>query len=199
LTHKEDTTVGKARSGDADATRALVERYQRPLVSFLYGLTGDEVTTEDLAQETFLRALSSLENFKPGGSFLSWLFGIAHHVHVDHLRKRKERPVQSLVEGEAVGRIGQNVRVRRLDEDDELEETEDRIRTLRLALEQLNPEHRAVLSARYLQDLRRNEIAQMLGISEHNVKMRLYRAKKELVDRFERISRNADWSGREIA
>ena len=192
MTREEDTTIRKARSGDVDATRELVERYQGPLVSFLYGLSGDEFTTEDLAQEALLRALSSLENFKPGGSFRSWLFGIAYHVHVDHLRKRKERPVQSLVEDEAIRRIGQIARVRGPDEDNQVLETEERITRLRQALEQMNPEYRAVLSARYLQDLGRNEIAQMLGISEYNVKMRLYRAKKELVDRFERISRKTD-------
>ena len=191
MSSEEDTTIQRALSGDADATRDLVERYQGPLVSFLYGLTGDEFATEDLAQEAFLRAFSSLENFKPGGSFRSWLFGIAYHVHIDYLRKRKERPVQAIVEDESIERLGSVTRLRSGGEDGTVEETEEKLTRLKQALNQLNPEYRAVLSARYLQELGRNEIAQMLGISEYNVKMRLYRAKKELVDRFERILRKS--------
>ncbi len=105
--------IQKALVGDTSATRELVDRYRGPLVSFLYGLTSDENITEDLAQEALLRAFSSLENFKPGGSFRSWLFGIAYHVHVDYLRKRREKPVQGLVEDESIGRIGIISRIRR--------------------------------------------------------------------------------------
>ena len=191
MTREEDTTIQKALSGDSVATRELVERYQGPLVSFLYGLTGDEFVTEDLAQEAFMRAFSSLENFRPGGSFRSWLFGIAYHVHIDHLRKRREKPVQALVEDESVKRLGAVSRIRSAAEEEEAEKTEERVTRLKQAMDQMNPEYRAVLSARYLQELGRNEIAEMLGISEFNVKMRLYRAKKELVDRFERIVRKS--------
>jgi len=191
LSREEDKTIQKALSGEADATRELVERYQGPLVSFLYGLTGDEFVTEDLAQEAFLRAFSSLENFRPGGSFRSWLFGIAYHVHVDYLRKPKEKPVQAIVEDESIARLGSVTRLRSGGDDESIEEIEEKLTRLKQALNQLNPEYRAVLSARYLQELGRNEIAQMLGISEYNVKMRLYRAKKELVDRFERILRKS--------
>ena len=191
MSREEGTSIQKALEGDSDATRELVERYQGPLVSFLYGLTSDEFITEDLAQESFLRAFSSLENFKPGGSFRSWLFGIGYHIYVDYLRKRREKPVQGLVEDEAIKRIGVVTRVRGDLGAATAEDTEERIIRLKEALNQLNPEYRAVLSARYLQELGRNEIAEMLGISEYNVKMRLYRAKKELVDRFERILRKS--------
>ena len=121
------------------------------------------------------------------------MFGIAYHVYVDHLRKRKEKPVQTLVEDESVNRIGVVSRIRGgFDHGEGREEdTRERLIRLRQALDQLNPEYRAVLSARYLQDLGRNQIAEMLGISEYNVKMRLYRAKKELVDKYARLVRNS--------
>lgn len=99
--------------------------------------------------------------------------------------------MQSLVEDEAVKRRAGVSGQRSMEEADRFEEAEERVQRLRQVLDQMNPEHRAVLSARYLQNLRRNEIAEMLGISEFNVKMRLYRAKKELVDRFERIARTS--------
>lgn len=191
LTREEDATIQKALEGDSEATRELVERYQGPLISFLYGLTSDEFVIEDLAQEAFLRAFSSLENFKPGGSFRSWLFGIAYHIHIDYLRKRREKPVQGLVEEESIKRMGVVTRIRVDLLDNENEDTEEKIIRLKQALDELNPEYRAVLSARYLEQLGRNEIAEMFGISEYNVKMRLYRAKKELVDRFERLLRKS--------
>jgi len=191
LTREEDATIQKALEGDSEATRELVERYQRPLISFLYQLTSDEFVIEDLAQEAFLRAFSSLENFKPGGSFRSWLFGIAYHIHIDYLRKRREKPVQGLVEEESIKRIGVVTRIRVDLLEHENEDTEEKLIRLKQALDELNPEYRAVLSARYLEQMGRNEIAEMFGISEYNVKMRLYRAKKELVDRFERLLRKS--------
>lgn len=191
MTREEDVTIQEALSGDPDATRALVDKHKGALAAFLQGLTGDRDVTEDLAQESFLRAFSSLENFKPGGTFRGWLFGIAYHVHVDYLRKRRETPVQGLVEDESIQRSGAVARIRGIVDDGGQEEAEEKVVRLRQALDEMSAEYKAVLSARYLQDLGRNEIAEMLGISEYNVKMRLYRAKKELVTRYERLIRKS--------
>lgn len=191
MTREEEVTIQEALSGEPDATRALVDGHKGALAAFLQGLTGNRDVTEDLAQESFLRAFSSLENFKPGGTFRGWLFGIAYHVHVDYLRKRRETPVQGLVEDESIQRFGAVSRIRAAAEGGKHEEAEEKVVRLRQALGEMNAESRAVLSARYLQDLGRNEIAEMLGISENNVKMRLYRAKKELATRFERLLRKS--------
>ena len=116
--------IQRAKAGDADASRVLVDRYRGALASFLYGLTSDESLVEDLAQDTFVRAFSSLGNFKVDGNFRSWLFGIAYHVHVDNLRKRRETPVQGLVEDESQNLL---LRVRGRADAEEREETEERI------------------------------------------------------------------------
>lgn len=188
MTQEDGILIQQAVDGQAEASRHLVDRYRGPLISFLCGLTSDESQVEDLAQDTFVRAFSSLSNFKIGGNFRSWLFGIAYHVHVDNLRKRREKPVQGLVEDEATNVM---FRIRGDADSNDRERTEEKLGRLREALKQLNPEYQAVLSARYLEDMGRNEIAETLGISEYNVKMRLYRAKKELMDRYERLLRKS--------
>ncbi len=185
LTQDEGILIQQALAGEELATRALVDRYSGQLASYLKGQTADDFVVEDLTQETFLRAFASLEKFDASRSFRGWLFGIANHVYVDYLRKRREKPAQSLSNDESL-----LTRIRGGSPDEaELDETQDKLSCLREALSQMNPEYQAVISARYLQEMPRHEIADLLGISEYNVKMRLYRAKKELVDRYERLRR----------
>lgn len=83
------------RSGDRAAFGRLVERYQSPLRRYLTHLTaGDRFRADDLAQETFLKAFTSIRQFSGLGSFRAWLFRIAYRTFLDSCRSR--RPSQEL-------------------------------------------------------------------------------------------------------
>ena len=79
LTKDEAVLVRRAQQGDRAAQAALVEAYWDRLYRWLYQLTRDRHAAEDLAQETFLKALSNLGWFEPGTNFAAWLFRIAHN------------------------------------------------------------------------------------------------------------------------
>jgi RNA polymerase sigma-70 factor (ECF subfamily) len=86
--------VAKARSGDADAFRVLVERHSRALFRLAFRMTGNEQDAEDVVQESFLRAYRQLGKFDERASFGTWLYRIATNCSLDLVRSRKRRSEQ---------------------------------------------------------------------------------------------------------
>jgi RNA polymerase sigma-70 factor (ECF subfamily) len=83
LLSEEQVVILAAQKGDRQAFATLVERYWDRLYRWLYHLTHDQHTAEDLAQETFLKALTHRESFRAGSNFRAWLFRIAHNAWVN--------------------------------------------------------------------------------------------------------------------
>jgi RNA polymerase sigma-70 factor (ECF subfamily) len=78
-----------AKSGQDVAYRELVRRYERPVFSLIYRMVRDRELAEDLAQETFVKALNAIESYRPEFKFSSWIFKIANNAAIDHLRRRE--------------------------------------------------------------------------------------------------------------
>ncbi len=80
--------LNQYRKGDVEALGRLVERYRRPLYGFIYKMTSPGVDADEIFQDTWIRAVRNLDDFKPG-HLLSWLFRIARNVIIDASRKKK--------------------------------------------------------------------------------------------------------------
>ena len=91
----DETAVPRARAGDADAFRVLVERHSNPLFRLAFRMTGNEQDAEDVVQETLLRAYRRLANFDERASFRTWLYRITVNCSLDLVRARKRRSEQS--------------------------------------------------------------------------------------------------------
>ena len=77
--------------GNRRAFDSLVRKYQGAVRRFLLNLTaGDKALSDDLAQETFIKAYTSLETYKKRSNFSTWLYRIAYNVFYDYIRSRKE-------------------------------------------------------------------------------------------------------------
>lgn len=83
--------VTKARSGDTDAFRVLVDRHSRALFRLAFRMTGNEQDAEDVVQESFMRAYRQLGKFDERASFGTWLYRIATNCSLDLVRSRKRR------------------------------------------------------------------------------------------------------------
>src|SRR5437870_6308546 len=83
--------VARARSGDSDAFRVLVERHSRSLFRLTFRMTGNQQDAEDVVQESFLRAYKQLGKFDERASFGTWLYRIAMNCSLDLVRARKRR------------------------------------------------------------------------------------------------------------
>lgn len=180
----DQEVVRKARGGQEAAYRELLHRYQGPVFSLVYRMVRDRALAEDLAQETFVKALNALDTYRPEFKFSSWLFKIANNVAIDHLRRRQLETLS--LDG------GPNALTpREMDEtrpvvsdrsETPLEEVE--ARELGAAIEQaigkLRPEYRACIILRHIEDRPYEDIAEILDLPLGTVKTYLHRARAEL-------------------
>ena len=83
----------RAKAGDQSAFDFLVQKYRRPMVSFMYRMARNTAAAEDLAQEVFLRVYRSRASYEASAKFTTWLYRIATNLAVNHARDtRHERP-----------------------------------------------------------------------------------------------------------
>jgi RNA polymerase sigma-70 factor, ECF subfamily len=85
----DSVAVARVRSGDGDAYRVLVDRHSRSVFRLAYRMTGNEQDSEDVVQETFLRAYKQLHRWEARSSFGTWLYRIAANYSLDLMRRRK--------------------------------------------------------------------------------------------------------------
>jgi RNA polymerase sigma-70 factor (ECF subfamily) len=91
MEQSDGTYVARARSGDSDAFRVLVERHSRSIFRLAYRMTGNEQDAEDVVQESLLRAYKQLGKFDDRASFGTWLYRISTNCSLDLVRARKRR------------------------------------------------------------------------------------------------------------
>jgi RNA polymerase sigma factor (sigma-70 family) len=171
---EDDLAMQAVRDGSVGRLTILFDRHHRPLFRFFLHLTGSRETSEDLAQEVFFRILKYRQTFQKGTSFRPWLYQIARNAHIDHVGKnRAEVTMPEEIEFRSPGRLP----------DEALRMKQDAV-LLRKALAGLSVEKREVLIMSRYQDLKYEEIAGILKCEVGAVKVRVYRAMRELGDRF---------------
>jgi RNA polymerase sigma-70 factor (ECF subfamily) len=155
----DEELVGRLAEGHEPALRELLERYERPLSSFLYRQTGGR-DVEDLYQETWIRVTQHAAGFDPSKRFSTWLFQIAVNLARDWHRKRARE------DGRPVEDVGSTQILRT---------TEAAIDAHRL-LEQLPEAQREVVILRYYHDLTEEQVAGILDCPKGTVKSRMHNA-----------------------
>ena len=176
--------VALARAGEEAAYRELIRRYERPLFSLLYRMVRDRELAEDLAQETFVKALNAIESYRPEFKFSSWIFKIANNAAIDHLRRR-ELDTLSL-EGSPHAETPEAVEATALQIGDRQESPLDTVEARELggqieqAIGQLRPEYRSCILLRHVEGRAYEEIAEILNLPLGTVKTYIHRARNEL-------------------
>jgi len=169
-------------AGQADAFRLLVDKYGPSIFNLAYRMTGSAPDAEDLAQEAFLQAYARLADFRVGARFHPWLYTIALNLCRNHLRRKalvRWLPLQPRPQDEQPVTIEPPDRA--LDPEQALLDKEGGER-LQRALQALSPKYREVFLLRQAQDLSYEEIAQITGLPLGTVEVRLFRARKKLME-----------------
>ncbi len=166
---EERDLVEKARGGDEEAFRVLVEKYQNRIFSLAWRMVGDREEAEEVAQDAFLRAWRALPRFRADARFSTWLYRIAYRRSCDALallrvRRRRERGLERM---DAMADPAQDAG--RL--------AEGPVERLVAALPEAQ---RAVVTLFYFQDHSLGEVARVLGMPEGTVKTHLHRARAAL-------------------
>jgi RNA polymerase sigma factor (sigma-70 family) len=162
-------------AGEISAMGFLYEKYKRPLYAYFFKVTcGDSHTSEDMVHTVFYRAIRYKATFTGQGSFAKWLFSIAHNASIDQGRKSR-----NTIEYKAD--ILQGIPLQ-FDDQDEKDEKAERIALLEKAMGDLADEERELVVLCKIECLRYDDVAAILGISEGNVKIRMFRAIRKLRD-----------------
>lgn len=169
----------RVKEGDATSFALLLERHRAPVVHYLYRMVQNQAVAEELAQEVFLRVYRARGSYEPTAKFTTWLFRIATHLALNHLRDgRGERNGESL-DQERFGSLARQLPDRRPNIEDDLLEQVKRAE-VRAAIMALPAKQRAaVLMHKYL-DMEYAQIARVLNCSESAVKSLLFRAYEKL-------------------
>ena len=169
----EAEIVAKVLKGDRQAYALLVEEYKSPIYNLAYRMTGNSEDSDDLTQETFIRAYINLWRFDPKRKFFTWLYTISINLIRNHLKKVKNDDLLNRTK---------NIQYN----ENENQSPEARIiatqesNKINLALLTLKYELRVMLIMKYQQELSFEEIAEITGKSVSAVKMRVYRGLEKL-------------------
>jgi RNA polymerase sigma-70 factor, ECF subfamily len=177
--------VRLAKSDDKEAFELLVRRHQSRVFAVAGGILRNKEDVEDVAQQVFVKAYFSLKRFDQRAAFSTWLYKITVNECWDVLRKRKVRPLlyeSDLSEEQAHEYNGFSEKATVPDVSDRLEARE-RVEKL---LVDLDERDRLMLILKEVQGFSVEEIAEILEINGNTVKVRLFRARRRILEKVKR-------------
>jgi RNA polymerase sigma-70 factor (ECF subfamily) len=168
--------LARARQGDGEAFRALVERHSRSVFRLAFRMTGNEQDAEDVVQESFLRAYRQLSRFESRANFGTWLYRITANCAVDLMRSRQARHDQ--VRGDA---LEDAVALKSGAPDPErLAESAQIQQRVVAAMATLSPLERAAFTLRHHEGRSIEEISRTLNLGTSAAKHSVFRAVRKL-------------------
>ena len=167
----DEQLVRQTVSGDVESFNRLVERYHGMVFNLAYRMLGDSGEAEDATQESFLEGFKSVKGFQFQSTFKTWLYRVSINTCQQYIRKAesRQRILFSYTEGVADSQRTDSGPVR---PDQHLLKTE-REQIVQLAINDLPPKQRAVVTLFYMEHLKYREIAEILDCSEGTVASRL--------------------------
>jgi len=171
--------IERARSGDSDAFRLLVEQHSHAIFRLAFRMTGNEQDAEDVVQETFLRAYRQLDKYEARSSFSTWLFRIASNYSLDLIRMRKRHEDRRERGTSEEHDILQVIPVDTPGPDRIVYGTEVQ-QKVSAALNQLSAQERTAFVLRHFEGLSIEEIGEALGTGANATKHSIFRAVQKL-------------------
>ncbi len=172
----------KVKTGDESAFAYLVQKYRRPMVSFMYRMCHNPGAAEELAQEVFLRVYRSRTSYEPTAKFSTWIYRIATNLAVNHARDtRHERPEKSVRLDEPDPETGTtpDLADSALTVEQQILHRE-RLAMIRAKVQALPERQRLAVIMHKYQQMDYRQIAEVLKLSESATKSLLFRAYETL-------------------
>jgi RNA polymerase sigma-70 factor (ECF subfamily) len=172
----------RVKAGDDSAFEFLVQKYRRPMLSFMYRMAHNTAVAEDLAQEVFLRVYRSRGNYEANAKFTTWLYRIASNLAVNNARDtRHQRPENtvSLDEPDQDTGLTMDLPDASLTAEDMIVKRE-RLAAIRQRVQALPERQRVAVVMHKYQQMDYRQIADILKLSESAIKSLLFRAYETL-------------------
>ncbi len=167
--------VGAIRGGE-DSFAELVQRYQRPIISYVYRFLNDYDASLDVTQEVFIKVYNSLDRYSSDYKFSTWLYRIAHNAAIDHIRRHSKKE-QSIEAENQEGEYQMQLESSRPNPEEDRERSEWR-NEIEAVVKCLPVAYRELIELRHGKDLSYVEIAEITDLPLGTVKNRLFRARE---------------------
>lgn len=158
------------------AFKKLFEENSKRIFNLSYGYTGDADVANDLMQETFIKVWQNLDKFRNQSQVSTWIYRIGVNTCLSHLRSAKRKPTEELNDY-----IIEN-------HTEEVSEKSEQVAALYRAIAQLEENERIIITM-VLDEIPYAEIAEVSGISEGNLRVRIHRIKHKLTEIYNRNER----------
>ncbi|MBW1295565.1 RNA polymerase sigma factor [Aquimarina litoralis] len=175
MNHQSDQYyIEQVLKGDANSFATLVERYQSLVYTVTYRMVKNKEEAEEIAQDTFVKAYKSLINYRGDAKFSTWLYTIAYRKSLDAIKTKKRFLSSELIEDISEGEIGiVNDALNYL-------QSKERKQIITDSILKLPEEDAAIVTLYYFDEKSVKEIKDIVGLTEDNIKIKLYRSRKKL-------------------
>jgi RNA polymerase sigma-70 factor, ECF subfamily len=186
---EEAALVQRVQAADEMAFREVVERYQSKVFSIIYGILRNHNDAEDIAQQVFTKVYFSIRSFDFRSSLLTWIYKITVNECYDYLRKKKVRRLvyESDFSKEDSLRVENSEPAR--DQRPSVEVTLAQRDLAMKLLARLPEQERTLLLMKEVEGHSVEELAEMTGINENTIKVKLFRARQKLLKVAQRLGR----------
>jgi RNA polymerase sigma factor (sigma-70 family) len=182
--NKNDISVIKqVLDGKTDEFRLIVDRYKNMSYNLAFRICGNREDAEEISQDAFLKAFKSLGNFKMNSSFATWLYRIVYNTTISYLRVKKGNTI-SLEDFPT-----ETSYFLRNSESEEDADKEYRNSLVNFALQKISEEERGLISLYYFNEMNIDEISDVTGINNSNIKVKLFRARQKMLEIIEKVEK----------
>ena len=175
MKHSDEQLIDEYLDGNEKAIGTLVDKYLIDVYNFTFKLTRDHGASEDITQESFIKAWKNIRGWKRQSSFKTWLFVISRNTAISWLRSKRDLSMSSFENKEGRNILAETISDGKPSANELLVLAED-INLVQNLLQEINPLYRDVLTLRYEDKITFEEIGQILKRPLHTVKSQHRRA-----------------------
>ncbi len=176
--------IERIANADKAAVQALFARFHVRIYRFIVRMVGNEAVAEELANEVFLDVWRQAGRFESRSSVSTWLMAIARNKAISHLRRKKDMPLDDKMA---------NLIEDTQDNPETVAQKTDKGAAIRLAIDSLSPNHKAVIDLVYYHELSVREVSKVLDIPANTVKTRMFHARKNLAEKLKQAGIDRGW------
>ncbi|MBN2174756.1 MAG: RNA polymerase sigma factor [Bacteroidales bacterium] len=176
--------IEKVLNNDVSAYSSLIDKHKEMVYTIAFRILRNREDAEEIAQDTFIKAYQSLSKFRKESKFSTWLYRIVYNTAISRTRKKK---IQTIELNDEIEKNFSEDEIR--DDVFKLDFDEQKI-LINKVIGKLSEEDSLLITLYYFEENTTEEIAEITGLSQSNVKVRLHRVRKRLYEEIQEILNN---------
>jgi RNA polymerase sigma factor (sigma-70 family) len=177
MSFRSDTYyIEQVLEGNTSFFGELVDKHKNKVFNLAFSICGNREDAEEIAQDSFMKIYHSLKDFKNRAAFTTWLYRIVYNTSISFIRAGRNRLLSIEDLPDFAGTVSESM----LNDDES--DAEYRKSLLKFAMHKIGEEERGIITLYYYDEMSVEEISDITGISRSNVKIRLFRTRKRMLE-----------------